>query len=44
MAKCIVDDIKTEKIEKNFMLTFINLIPAVVWSIPLRQKLFPDAS
>lgn len=43
MAKYIVDDIPTESFEKNFKLPFINLIPAIVWSIPFHQKLFPDA-
>lgn len=44
MAKYIVDDIKTKSFEKNYKLPFINLIPAVVWSIPIHQKLFPNAS
>lgn len=44
MAKYIVDDIQTASFEKNFKLPFVNLIPAFVWSIPLHQKLFPDAS
>jgi len=43
MARYIVDDIKTESFQKNFILPFVNLIPAFVWSIPLNQKLFPDA-
>ncbi|MDD3137998.1 MAG: hypothetical protein PHX08_03380 [Lachnospiraceae bacterium] len=43
MAKYIIDDIKTEGFEKNFKLPFVNLIPAFVWSIPFRQRLFPDA-
>lgn len=33
----------TESFEKNFKLPFINIIPAIVWSIPFYQKLFPDA-
>ena len=44
MAKYIVDNIQTESFQKNFKLPFVNLIPAFVWSIPLHQKLFPDAS
>lgn len=43
MARYIVEDIKTEGFQKNFMLPFVNLIPAFVWSIPVHQKLFPDA-
>lgn len=44
MAKYIVEDMKKESFQKNFKLPFINLIPAFVWSIPLHQRLFPDAS
>lgn len=44
MARYIVEDIKTESFQKNFKLPFVNLIPAFIWSIPLHQKLFPDAS
>lgn len=44
MAKYIVEDMKTTSFEKSFKFPFINLIPAFVWSIPLHQKLFPDAS
>ena len=44
MAKYIVEDTKTESFQKNYKLPFVNLIPAFVWSIPLHQKLFPDAS
>ena len=44
MARYIVEDIKTESFQKNFKLPFVNLIPAFIWSIPLHQKIFPDAS
>lgn len=44
MARYIVEDIKTESFQKNFKLPFVNLIPAFVWSIPIHQKLFPNAS
>lgn len=44
MAKYIVEDTKTESFQKNYKLPFVNLIPAFVWSIPLHQKLFTDAS
>ena len=44
MARYIVEDIKTESFQKNFKLPFVNLIPAFIWSIPLHQKMFPDAS
>ena len=33
-----------KKYQKNFGLPLINIIPAVVWSIPFHQKLFPDAN
>lgn len=38
MAKYIVEDVKTSKYEKNFKFPMINLIPAIVWSIPVYQK------
>lgn len=44
MARYIVETSKKEKYKKNYELPFINIIPAVVWSIPIHQKLFPDAS
>jgi hypothetical protein len=44
MAKYIVEDIKTSSYEKNYKIPLVNMISAIVWSIPLHQKLFPDAS
>lgn len=44
MARYIVKTSKKEKYKKNYEIPFINIIPAVVWSIPIHQKLFPDAS
>lgn len=44
MARYIVETSKKEKYKKNYEIPFINIIPAVVWSIPIHQKLFPDAS
>lgn len=44
MAKYIVEDIKTNSYDKNYKIPLINIVPAVVWSIPLHQKLFPDVS
>ena len=41
MAKYIVEDVKTSKYEKNFKFPLINLIPAIVWSIPVYQKAEP---
>lgn len=41
MAKYIVEDVKTSKYEKNFKFPMINLIPAIVWSIPVYQKAAP---
>ncbi|MFV0538036.1 MAG: hypothetical protein ACK5M3_11800 [Dysgonomonas sp.] len=29
--------------KKNYKFPLINIIPAMVWSIPLHQKLFPNA-
>lgn len=43
MAKYIIEDMNTASFEKNYKLPFVNLIPAFVWSIPVHQKLFPDA-
>lgn len=43
MAKYIVEDIKRSKYEKNFKFPLINLIPAIVWCIPVHQKLSPVA-
>ncbi len=44
MAKYIVEERTAPRYEKNYKLPMINIIPAIVWSIPLHQKLFPDAS
>lgn len=43
MAKYIVEERKTSKYEKNYKFPLINIIPAIVWSIPVHQKLFPNA-
>ena len=43
MAKYIVDSY-TPQFEKNFKFPMIQLIPGIIWSIPLHQKLFPDAN
>ena len=43
MAKYIVEETKTTSYEKNYKLPLVNIVPAIVWSIPLHQKLFPDA-
>ena len=43
MAKYIVEDSYKASYEKNYKFPLINIIPAVVWSIPVHQKLFPDA-
>ena len=43
MAKYIVEDRYKASYEKNYKFPLINIIPAVVWSIPVHQKLFPDA-
>lgn len=34
---------KHEKFERNYVFPFINIVPAIVWSIPIHQKLFPEA-
>ncbi|MDO5292775.1 MAG: hypothetical protein Q4F05_08495 [bacterium] len=44
MAKYIVEEHKTSSYEKNYKMPLLNIIPAIVWSIPLHQKLFSDAS
>ena len=43
MAKYIVEETKTSKYEKNFKFPLINMIPAIVWCIPVHQKLSPLA-
>ncbi len=43
MAKYSIESY-TPQFEKSFKLPMINLIPGIVWSIPLHQKLFPNAS
>ncbi len=43
MAKYIVEDTKASKYEKNFKFPLINMIPAIVWCIPVHQKLSPLA-
>lgn len=42
MAKYIVEEYK-KTYEKDYKVPFINLIPAIIWSIPVHQKLYPDA-
>lgn len=42
MTKYIVESSIKEKFEKNYMILLINAIPAIVWSIPFHQKLFPE--
>lgn len=44
MAKYIVEESNYKKYEKNYLFPFINLVLGIVWSIPLHQKLFPNAS
>lgn len=44
MAEYKVITTGRKQYERNFYLPLINIIPAVVWSIPLHQKLFPDAN
>ena len=43
MAKYIVEETKTSKYEKNYKFPLINLIPAIVWCIPVHQKISPLA-
>ena len=43
MAKYIVEETNRSKYEKNFKFPMINLIPAIVWCIPVHQKLSPLA-
>ena len=44
MAKYIAEERTVPRYEKNYKLPMVNIIPAIVWSIPLHQKLLPDAS
>jgi len=41
MAKYVIEETKTSKYEKDFKFPLINLIPAIVWCIPVHQKLSP---
>ena len=43
MSKYVIVPDKNEKYQKDYKFPCINIIPAVVWSIPIHQKLFPDA-
>ena len=43
MAKYIVEETNRSKYEKNFKFPMINLIPAIVWCIPVHQKISPLA-
>ena len=43
MAKYIVEESYKPTYDKNYKMPIINIIPAIVWSIPFHQKLFPDA-
>lgn len=44
MAKYYVQTKTTSNYQKKYGFPLINIIPAIVWSIPLHQKLFPDAN
>jgi len=44
MAKYYIQTKSTSNYQKKYGFPLINIIPAIVWSIPLHQKLFPDAS
>ena len=41
MAKYVIEETKTSKYEKDFKFPLINLIPVIVWCIPVHQKLLP---
>lgn len=41
MAKYVIEETKTSKYEKDFKFPLINLIPAIVWCIPVHQKVSP---
>ena len=44
MSKYVIVPDKGEKYQKDYKFPCINIIPAIVWSIPIHQKLFPEAS
>lgn len=44
MAKYTVESSYKPTYDKNYKFPLVNIIPAIVWSIPIHQKLFPDAS
>lgn len=43
MAKYVVFSKKRKKYEQSYGLPLFNIIPAIVWSIPINQKLFSEA-
>lgn len=42
MAKYIVENRVKDPYKKSYGMPMINLLPALVWSIPVHQKLYPD--
>lgn len=44
MAEYTVESSYKPIYDKNYKLHLVNIIPAIVWSIPIHQKLFPDAN
>ena len=44
MAKYYIIPDNTPKFQRSYGLPLINIIPAIIWSIPLHQKLFPGAN
>lgn len=41
MARYIIDEPNTTKYDKNYKMPLLNLIPAIVWSIPIYQLVIP---
>lgn len=43
MAKYVMIPVKENEFPRSYGLPLVNLIPAIIWSIPLKQYVFPDA-
>ena len=44
MSHYVVNPVKYEEYEKNYKMPMVNILAGFVWSIPIHQKLYPDAS
>ena len=42
MGKYIVEDRNTSTYEKNYKMPLVNIIPGIVWSVPVHQKFLSE--